>query len=572
MARLSETGYCKYLHLILLISLLSGYGACIPAAGIEPVTSRSGMVVAGHPEAAQIGAAILENGGNAIDAVVATAFALGVAEPYGSGIGGKCAIVYYEASSGRVWYVDGLDESGKHLNTGEFVNAGSAAREQGAVGVGVPGMVAALDLAHGNWGSLPWNDLLQPAIRLARTGFEIVPGMEVFFTSRIERIQSNPECARIYMPGGRVPAEGSRLSNPDLAATMETIAREGRDGFYGGTVAKGIVEALRQDGSHLTVEDFRQYRARMQQPYSMDWNGYTVVTGGQPTTGGATAALCLKVLEGMDWPDPERLHTPANLDQWGRVLRHVYPLIQDNMADTDDATERWNRISGAQSVERLQKDAGAETAAAWMQEPPEPVLAHADGWTTHFVVADKSGNVASVTQSLSHHFGSGVVVPGTGIVLNNSLKNFSYSDPNEVNYVAPAKRPRSTIAPAIVLRHGCPVLAIGLPGGGRIPTTLSAILIDHLEFGSNLGDAIAARRFHLLRSWSTEPDSRVFQMETGADPQLIKGLAACGWDVQEIEDAEFFGGVTAIEIGHDGILTGWADNRRTNHAAAVKEE
>lgn len=190
-----------------------------------------------------------------------------------------------------------------------------------------------------------------------------------------------------------------------------------------------------------------------------------------------------------------------------------------------------------------------------------------DAWTTHFVVVDEEGNLASVTQSLSHHFGSGITAPGTGVVLNNSLKNFSFTDPDGVNYGYPGKRPRSTIAPVIALDAEGPFLAFGLPGGGRIPTTTLAVLLDVLVFDRGLGEAMAAPRFHLRRSWSPEPDSDHFQLEAGFPEAVAEALRDRNWKVETVEDTEFFGGVTAIEVLPDGSYRGWADPRRTNEAA-----
>lgn len=194
-------------------------------------------------------------------------------------------------------------------------------------------------------------------------------------------------------------------------------------------------------------------------------------------------------------------------------------------------------------------------------------IAEADECTTHFVVADQYGNVAAVTQSLSHHFGSGVIAPGTGVLLNNSLKNFKFNDEGSPNAPAPGKRPTSTIAPVLVLKDGLPALAIGLPGGQRIPTTMTQVLLDHLAFGQSVGQAILTPRFHLKRSYSKEPDSRLIQLEEALPERHWMALQGFGWQLEVPDDSEYFGGVTAIERYEDGTLTGWADPRRTNFAA-----
>jgi gamma-glutamyltranspeptidase/glutathione hydrolase len=559
------------------VTVLAGF--CFLATGLAwasgtlksliPVSANGGMVVAGHPEAAEIGAAILESGGTAMDAVVATGFAVGVAEPYGSGIGGKCVILYYEAASGETWYIEGMDSSGSELDPKQLIDAGSSGRAEGALGVGVPGMVSAMELGHSRWGQMPWKELLEPSIKLALAGSAIVPGMRPLIEAKLERIRSNAECTRIYLPGGKLPEEGSRLPNPDLAWTMEQIAESGAAGFYSGKVARRIVEDLQSGGSHLTLEDFQAYRAKVREPLSIEWNGYTLITSGRPTVGPPRVLLSLKLLERVGFPDDESLRTAANLDLYGRVLRNLYPLIQANLADSEDYLRRWQELAGGESMNRLRK-ATMENRQSEEADAMDNPLEQASGWTTHFVVADKFGNVASVTQSLSHHFGSGVVPPGTGVVMNNSLTNFSYWENEPVNYVSPGKRPRSTISPTIVFRDGQPVLAIGLPGGSRIPTTLLAVLIEHLQFEKPLGEVIAAPRFHLRRSWSLEPDSIEFQFEKGMGATIGGELEQLGWTVSMVTNPEYFGGVTAISLEDNGRLTGWADWRRTNRAVGAE--
>lgn len=541
--------------------------------GVEPVESVDGMVVCGHPEAASIGAAVLAAGGNALDAVVAVGFALGVAEPYGSGIGGKCALLYYSARDETVYYVEGLDAAGANLDVAAFVAAGAAARREGPIGVGVPGMVAVMEKAHELWGRKDWKALVEPSIQLAEEGFEVLPGTRKLFESRLERIQSNAECARIYLPAGRLPEVGERLANKDLAITLRRIARGGGAAFYRGAVAERIVRELRAGGSHLTEADFVLYEARVHRPLAIRWGDYELVSSGRPTNGGPTALLALSLFEKAPFPNFDRLRDPENLDHWGRVLRHVYPVVQAEMADTPDYAERWTKIAAedviAEVLDAMRgQDAERRQGGASGSEEPD------GGWTTHFVVADAEGNVASVTQSLSHHFGSGVVVPGTGVVLNNSLKNFSFSDPSAVNYPAPGKRPRSTIAPTLVMQDKRPVLAIGLPGGSRIPTTLTLVLLDYLYFKRAFGEAIADWRFQLYRSRSREPLSNTFQFEEGADLTVMSALADRGWEIEAITDAEFFGGITAIEFEPEGRMRGWADPRRTNkaHAPVSKNE
>lgn len=534
------------------------------AFSIQSENGRNGMVVAGHPQAAAMGRVVLQAGGNAMDAAVTTALALGVAEPYGSGLGGKGAILYYDAQNEEVVFVDGMDAAGSAFNPKQLGDMSSSERAEGGHSVAVPGLLAALSLAHKEWGKKDWESLVTPVADFAESGFEVVDGMPVFFARRLERIRSHPETARLYLVNGDTPPAGSILKNPDQAKTLRLIAAKGAQGFYDGPVAQAIVAEIRKQGSLLTEEDFRNYKARKMDPISIRTGNYRLFAGAPPTTGGSTALLGMKLLEHHPWNLDDGFRSAKNVDAWARALRHLYPRIQRTMADHPNSHEEFQSMSESDYLLQLRAEMGN------LDPSPAGAAGNADtgsSWTTHFVIADAEGNIACVTQSLSHHFGSGVTAPGTGVVLNNSLKNFSFSDPQGVNYGAGHKRPRSTVAPVIVFEDNQPVLAFGLPGGGRIPTTTFAFLIETLYFGESVESAMEAPRLHLLRDWSRDPVSRKIQVEAGVDPHLQKELRQLGWIVEVVEDTEFFGGITAIEFESDGSMTGWADDRRTNSAS-----
>ncbi len=522
------------------------------AARVEVARGRHGMVVAGHPEAAEIGLRVLGAGGNAMDATVAVSLALGVAEPYGSGLGGKLMFLYWDQASGRVFAVDAMDESSSTLDVAAFAASSYEQRSEGWAAVAVPGLLAGMHEGHGRWGRLPWADVVRPAAELARSGARVLPQTRAFFERRIERIRVSAEAARIFLPGGELPAVGSRLAIPDLAQTLEAIAREGRAGFYRGRVAEAIAKASQAGGGSLRLGDLAGYQARVTEPLRLDFQGSRVVTAPPPATGGAALLAALDGLVDAEWSGSSPLD-PDHLDRIGEVLKRIYPEIQAGIADVPSARDAFHELIGERPGEDsassfVSMDGGAESAS-----------------TTHFVVADGEGNVASVTQSLSHHFGSGVVAPGTGVVLNNSMKNFATRDESSVNFVAPAKRPRSTIAPTLVLRQGEPVLALGVPGGQRIPTATLQVLLDVLVFRTDLAEAIRRPRAHLRRPLRDTEPTNLFELEAG-DPSLVAALHERGWTTRVSEDNETFGGFCAIEILPDRTLVGVADLRRTNAA------
>lgn len=521
--------------------------ATVAAARAEVAQARHGMVVAGHPEAAEVGRSVLQRGGSAMDTAVAVSLALGVAEPYGSGLGGKLMMLYWHQSSRRVFAVDAIDQASSTLNAARFVARSYEERTEGWGSVAVPGLLAGMHEGHRRWGRLPWAEVVGPAAELARSGTRVLPQTRKFFERRIDRIRVSEEASRIYLPFGGLPAVGSRLIQPDLARTLEAIAREGPDGFYRGRVAEAIAGASRTGGGSLTVADLASYEARVSEPLRLDFRGVEIVTAPPPASGGATLLAALAALAGMEWSG-ESLLDPGNLDRIGRVLQRLYPEIQARIADVPSAGDRFYELIGTRPTE----PASATSGAGGESES-----------TTHFVVVDSAGNVASATQSLSAHFGAGVVAPGTGVLLNNTAKHFATADPSSVNLAAPAKRPRSTIAPTLVLRDGAPVLAIGVPGGQRIPTATLQVLLDYLVFRTDLVGAICRPRAHLQRPLREADGSNVFELEV-ADARLTQALQDRGWAIEISDDNETFGGFCAVEILPDRTLVGVADLRRTN--------
>lgn len=551
------------------VILWSAADAEVPVR-IEPVTAPHGMVVAGHPQATQIGVAVLKAGGNAVDAAVAVSLALGVAESYGSGLGGKLMLLYYEAASGRTYALDAMDAAGASLDVEAYKRRPEDDRYNGYSSAAMPGLAAGLWLAHQQWGARPWAENVAPVVQLARDGFEVLPKTRVFFSEKEAVLRrGDAEIARLYLPDGALPVVGSRLANADLARTLELLAAQGRDGFYRGPVAAAMVASAEQaGGGTFNLADLAAYEARLTEPIGIDFQGYHLLSSPPPTNGPPLFLTILKVLEADAWQGP--LRSAANLDRIGRVWREVQPRVQAAIADVPEAVFNFEKLVAPDSIAELRrltaKPAGAEPKVAWFD---------ASGWsesaaasTTHFAVADAQGNVVCATQSLSLHFGAGVVVPGTGIILNDSMSNFAYGRTPSVNQAAPGKRPRSTISPTLVFRDGRPVLAIGIPGSARIPTAMLQVLLDRLVFNRSLAEAIGDTRFHFSRNWRRN-DAESFEAENSLPETEVAALRTLGWEVELPEAAgtgKNFGGINAIELNADGSRTGYADPRRTNAA------
>lgn len=565
-----------------LLSLTLSYLAAVGATPVTvtPVMGQHGIVVAAHPQAAAAGLAVLKAGGNAIDAAVATSLAVGVAEPYGSGLGGKLVLLYFEAKSGRTFVVDAMDACGSAINIETYRKLPEDARSYGYGSVCVPGLAAGLWTAHQKWGAKKWAEDVAPAIILAREGFEILPKSRDFFKEQIKKLSGGDvELARLYLPGGELPAIGSHLKNEDLARTMEKLAAHGRDGFYRGPVAEAIIKASQKGGGLLTREDLERYQARIVEPVGIDFRGYHLAAAPPPATGPAIFLTILKALEAEDF-SVGPLRTAANLDKMGRVWRVVAPLVSRGIADDERARFNFEKLVAPDSIKAIREKAfppAGKAAVNGVFTPASPAFVRTEepfsyedpaAATTHWLVADAAGNIVCATQSQSLHFGAGVVPPGTGVVMNDSMSNFAYNDTNSLNFVARGKRPRSTISPTLVLRAGKPVLAIGIPGAARIPTAMLQVLLDRLALNRPLAEAIGDTRVHFSAPLNKDAPE-TFEAEQSLPESVAAEMSRRGWRVDLPEVAgrgRHFGGVNAIEFNADGSLTGYADPRRTNSA------
>lgn len=532
---------------------------------VQVAEARSGMVAAGHPDATAAGVAVLKAGGNAVDAAIAVGFALGVTEPYGSGLGGKLALVYRDAKTGKVSVIEALDQASSHLDAEKFRQLPAAARNGGAESVAVPGFVAGMLEAHARWSTKPREELLAPAIKLAEQGFEVRSTQVKFFRAQENKMKANAELGRIYMPGGKLPEAGKALRNPDLAATLRVVAEKGAAGFYRGPVAEKLVGALQKAGSAIRADDLTGYRARVTEPLKVRFRGVEVYSAPPPVSGGGVFLLALAALDGERIAGDSVLK-PEALDHVMRIYLEVDSACREVLGDREESRKEWERLLGARNLAEIRKQAGAtpaETTAAWL--PADDGFEAMAAETTHFVVVDKEGNVVSATQSQSNHFGSGLVPPGTGVVLNNSMSNFNRTagNPNEVKAGC---RPRTTISPAVIVRDGKLVAGIGLPGGSRIPSAMVQVVTDYLMFGRSLEDAIAAPRFHPVTRRAGQPENR-FETEKETDYRVAETLRdKYGWKDGTDAETESFGGVNAVEIMPDGRRRGYADQRRSNTA------
>jgi gamma-glutamyltranspeptidase/glutathione hydrolase len=536
---------------------------CPTLFAAQKAVSTGGIVVSGSPQSTEAGIRILKQGGTAADAAVAVSLTLGVTEPFNSGLGGKLVVLYYDVSNGKVSYIDAIETAPAGMSVEAMRALSSAERSRGWHSAAVPGCAAGLELMHKKWGKLPWKELVKPAVEYARDGFPLSDKQIVEFGNKFDLVTKDPEAAKIYYPGGKVPQRNAILKNPDLAKTMESMGDKGPNAFYEGEIADKLVTASKKGGGSFAKEDFKNYKARELPPLLQDYKSYRIYAGAPPVTGGATVLLTLKSLEAKVWATIASMSL-ARIEQVARAWQNIYPVVSSNLADTEDRADRINKVFSKESLADLAKKA-LDAAPSAPSETEEATPESAE--TTHFIVIDKAGNIVCATQSLSLHWGAAVVASGTGILLNDSLSNFGFGTKKYVNSAEPGKRPRSTMAPVIVMEKGKPVIAIGSPASDRIPTGVYQVLSNLIDFDMDPIAAIDQPRFHLTRAKSPSEPKNALELEEGFDPTLAEELKK-NWKTSfKQKNQYYFGSVNVVRILPDGKREGFADERRTNVAA-----
>ena len=539
------------------------------AVGQQAVEARRFIVASAHRDATTAGIEVLRRGGNVVDAAVAVSLCLGVAEPYGSGLGGTLVMLYRDAATRQVYCVEACSKAPAGLDGKKFAALPMSKRRSGYTSVAVPGLPAGLWAAHSRWGSHPWAELVAPAAELARNGVVLSEPMRRLFAPDVVRLRHDPESARLFLVDRQAPPTGARLKNLELAGTLERLAADGAREFYEGETAHRLVAAAAANGSALTLADLREYEPEVVKPLSASYRGNIIYTSPPPQIGGLTVLAALKALDRQQWNEAAPRDADY-IDSIGRVLLGVYPEVEREAADVPTAGRAARRLlSGASIARILAKAAGRELGGSQAVVGGDELTADdtADASTSHFIVADNAGNMVSLTQSLSFHFGAGVVAPGTGVLLNNTLSNFTVTKPRAANFAGPGKRPRSTVAPIIVTRGGAPMLAMGVPGGQRIPTTSIQLIVDVLDFGRPLAEAFQQPRFHVRRPIHPGDPANIVDVEGLPSPATRRELLDRGWRlVVHRADGHYFGGGNAVEYRSGGTLLGVADLRRSNLA------
>ena len=537
-----------------------------PFATRSEVIAPHGMVASSHPLATQVGLQILKDGGNAIDAAIATNAALGLMEPTGNGIGGDLYAIVWDAESQQLYGLNGSGRSPASLTREWFIeNDYTSIPPEGPLPVSVPGTVDAWFELHDRFGSVPMKDILQPTIDYARNGHPVTELIAYYWARNTSVLKQFPQFVQQFTIDGRAPRKGEIWQNPNLANTLEQIAQGGRDAFYKGDIARTIADYMQANGGFLSYEDLAEHESEWVEPVSTNYRGYDVWE--LPPNGQGIAALqMLNLMEpydiaamGFGSADYVHLFTEAKKVAYEDRARFYadssfYDSPVDHLISKEYAAERGELIN-------------MERAARSYPHGDPAVLEQGD--TIYLTTADADGNMVSLIQSNYRGMGSGMTPPGLGFSLQDRGELFSL-DADHPNRFEPGKRPFHTIIPAFVTKDGKPWMSFGVMGGGMQPQGHVQIVVNMIDFGMNLQEAGDAPRIH--HTGSSEPtgevmsDGGVINLESGFDYEVIRELMGRGHTIEFARGP--YGGYQAILRDHEqGVYIGASESRKDGQAA-----
>ena len=540
----------------LAVLLWAGAPSVAPAFSPAPAEGENGMVVTAQHLATDIGIDVLKAGGNAVDAAVAVGYALAVAYPTAGNLGGG-GFMTIRLADGTSTFLDFRERAPLAATKTMYLDAGGepvpGASTDGYLAIGVPGSVAGFETAREKYGTMTRKDLIAPALKLARDGFVLEPGDIESFSGGNDMLAQDPAAAKIFLRDGEPLALGATLKQDDLARTLTAISEGGARAFYEGETADLIVKASEAGGGILAKADFERYEVRELAPIACDYRGYDIVSAPPPSSGGLIICEILNILEGypiayLGYGSAETTHLMVE------AMRHAYVDRNTALGDPDFVKNPVEKLtSDAYAAEiRAQIDpyragVSADLTPAGFGESKE---------TTHYSIVDKDGNAVAVTYTLNGSFGTGKVAEGTGVLLNNEMDDFTMKPgvPNlyglvqgEANAIEPRKSPLSSMSPTIVSKDGKPFMVIGSPGGSRIITITLEAIMNVVDHGMGLQEAIDAPRVH--HQWL--PD-RVVMEPRALSPDTLRILAGEGYDVGIDPDWTIWGEAAGILVGgHD---------------------
>ena len=535
---------------------------------IHPEVNRNGMVVTQHYLATDVGAKILEDGGNAYDASIAVAFALAVVLPRAGNIGGGGFMVMYDKEANENFSIDYREMAPRLASKDMFLNDDGSVNKkrarEGILSIGVPGTVYGMWEVHKKFGSISWKKLIEPAIKLAEEGFIMSPFMVDALNRRYKKLSKYQNFKDIFYEDYPVALD-SRLIQKDLANTLSIIANKGVKGFYEGEIAKKIAQDMKNKNGLISSYDLKNYRPIWRKPIKGNFDKYEIITMGPPSSGGIHIIQMLNILEKFSLK--ELGHNSASYGALlSEVMKYAYADRSKYLADPDYFEVPVAQLTSKRYAEKIYNKIAVNRVTPSSEILPGNLIPHESEDTTHFSIADKFGNVTSNTYTLNSGYGSGVIIEGTGILMNNGMDDFVSAPgvPNqfgllggEANKIEPFKRPLSSMTPTLVFKDNVPVLATGSPGGSVIITAVLQFLLNTLVFEMEISDATIAPRMH--HQWG--PD--ILFLEKGFDINAGKKIESFG---QKIMISGPRTSLESLQI-KENLFYGFGDTRRPDSKA-----
>ena len=532
------------------------------------IEAKDTMVVTRHFLATEVGNNILREGGNAIDATVAISFALAVVLPQAGNLGGGGFMVIH--SNNNNYTIDYREQAPLSATENMFIIDGKYNQDlslESYLSSGTPGSVAGLFLAHQKFGTLEWQELIQPALELAKNGFLVTETLEHALENNIEKLSKNEATKKIFFKHGMTLRAGDRLIQSDLAKTLQQIAEFGKDGFYKGTVAELIESDMKKNNGLISKNDLGLYEAKMREPIRFKYKELDIITMAPASSGGLMLALMLNMLEEVELDkDPQ---SSLNILKISEIMQIAYSLRSIYIGDSDFYEVPFEEFLSKQKARDLLSRVNFNKTSTKESLIPESFKFKEN--TTHFSVVDQYGNAVSNTTTLNTAFGSGIVIDGTGILMNNEMDDFSSSPGvenyfqllgNQANKIEPLKRPLSSMTPTIVFKDERPFIITGAQGGSRIITAVLHIILNYYEFAMSAKDAVYANRYH--HQWN--PPVLMYEY---MDDKLIAELEKLGF-VMYLRPAnyDYSNGITSSIMIEDDIIIGVSDPRSKDYMAA----
>ena len=544
----------------------------------HPIESSSGMVVSQNDLSSQLGTEILNKGGNAVDAAVAVGFSLAITLPRAGNLGGGGFMLVYIKEKQEIYYIDYRSSSPLNANIKDLFNTNLPKDYKktdfdksrfGHKASAIPGTVAGLLEAHRNFGKLSLKEILEPVIKQASEGIKVSYDLNKAIEST-PQLFNDPESRKIYFDNGKPLVKNTLMKRPDLAETLSHISANGHKGFYEGPTAKKIVEAMNTNNGFMTLEDFKNYKVNSGSPISILYRGNVIFTAGPPSGGGVVLLTALKVLESYKFKKADS-NSARTYHLIAEALRRGHNNRSHEIGDPNFYNVPIDSLLSKERIKTLQSSINFKKATPSSKVKPFSVTSESRD-TTHYSIIDSEGNAVSNTYTLGYSFGSGVTIPGTGILLNNQMNNFAYRYGDDSvegraaskgNRFIPGKRPMSTMAPSMVFNsEGSLTLITGSPGGSFIPAAILRVISGVIDFDLNIGEATMLSRIH--KDW---PYSGL-DYETTLSSDIVKRLDTIG---HKPEKQKTLGSTQSIHI-INGVNYGYADLRRPGASVSIQSD